>query len=290
MKKVFLSIKKILLRNKPLLITVVFAILALCGWLIFSDNLNFGDLFLNLLAGFIASILTISIIDHILKHEHEKDTLPLKLSLYRDVQLFASKTIGLWQEMYVQSIENRSEISMEELFSRDTMNAIYDHLDLEGKPNIIPEQDWFLYIDTNLSEIQKCGEKILDRYISVASPELLQSIHYLISDSVFAGIGLKLINQVRTLDVRNNIPRLPILRTYTVFPRERDFGEIDNLLKWCNENYNVLSGKSSTVFQVPQRVIIINPQSHPSSIVSTEKIERLTVKYNEWVNSSPQIQ
>ncbi len=113
MKKVFLSIKKILLRNKPLLITVVFAILALCGWLIFSDNLNFGDLFLNLLAGFIASILTISIIDHILKHEHEKDTLPLKLSLYRDVQLFASKTIGLWQEMYVQSIENRSEISME---------------------------------------------------------------------------------------------------------------------------------------------------------------------------------
>lgn len=289
MKKSLLSIKSYITRNKPLSITVAFAIGAFIGWVLCSECLNLGDLFLNLLAGFIASILTISIIDHILKCEHEKNTLPLKLSLYRDVQLFTSRIIELWQEMYVQSIESRSEIAIEELFSENTINGIYDCLDLEGKPNIIPAQNWFLYIENNLSEIQKRGEIILDRYISVAPPELLQSIHHLISDSAFAGIGLKSLNLVRALDKRERIPRIPILRAYAVFPSERDFAEIDILLKWCNENYNELSGKSSTVYHVSQKVIIINPHVPPSSIIRKDKIERCAIDYEKWVNSSPQI-
>ncbi len=288
-KKAFLSIKSYIIRNKPLSITVAFAIGAFIGWVVCSERLNLGDLFLNLLAGFIASILTISIIDHILKCEHEKNTLPLKLSLYRDVQLFTSRIIGLWQEMYVQSIESRSEIAIEELFSENTINAIYDCLDLEGKPNVIPAQDWFLYIDNNLSEIQKCGEIILDRYISVAPPELLQSIHHLISDSAFAGFGLKVLNRVRAFDLRKRIPRLPMLRAYAIFPSERDFAEIDNLLKWCNKNYDELSGKSSTVYHVSQRVTIVNPHVPPSSIISKDKIEGCAINYEKWVNSSPQI-
>lgn len=289
MKRFLSSIKKYVYHNKPLIITIIFAIIALIGWLIFSEHLNIGDLFLNLLSGFIASILTILIIDHILKHEHEKNTLPLKLSLYRDAQLFTSRIIDLWQEMYVQSIENRSEITIEELFSKNTINAVYSCLDLEGNPNIIPTQNWFLYIDTNLSEIKKCGEKILDRYISVASPDLLQSIHHLIYDSAFAGIGLKLISQIRALDVRDDFPRLPVLRCYAAFPNERDFIEINNLIIWCNKSYNELSGKSSTVYQVSQKVTIINPHLPPSSIISKEKIERHTVDYEKWVKSSQQI-
>ena len=289
MKKAFLSIKNYIFCNKPLLITVAFAIGAFIGWVKCSEHLNLGDLFLNLLAGFIASILTILIIDHILKREHEKNTLPLKLSLYRDVQLLSSRIIRLWEEMYVQSIEHRSGIAVEELFSENTMKEIYDCLDLEGKPNITPAQDWFLYIDNHLSEIQKCGEKILDRYINVASPELLQSIHHLISDSAIAGMGLEIMNRVRALDIRDSFPRLPMLRAYALFPNERDFAEIDNLIKWCNENFDELSGKSSTVYQVTQKVTIINPHVPPSSIISREKIEKYAMDYEKRVKSSPQI-
>ena len=242
-KKAISTIRNWIAQNKPLLITISFAIASFVFWLIFSNELNWGDLFLNLLAGFIASILTIAVIDHILKREQEQSELPLKLALYRDVQLFTSRIIGLWKEMYVQSIEQRSIISIDELFSKETMEAIYDNLDLEGRPSIIPEQDWFTYINCNYKEIQNCGEKILDRYISVASPIILQSIHHLISDSAFAGLGLKIVNQIRDVDVRNGIPRVPLLRCYSFPPSERDYEEIYILFKWCNESYIELSGK-----------------------------------------------
>lgn len=288
-KKSIFTIKNWLSKNKPLLITIAFAIISFVLWLIFSNELNWGDLFLNLLAGFIASILTIAVIDHILKREQEQNELPLKLALYRDVQLFTSRIIGLWQEMYVQSIEQRSIISVDELFSKEIMDAIFNHLDLDGKPNIIPEQNWFLYISNNYADIQKKGEKILDRYINIASPDLMQSIHHLISDSTFAGAPLRLINEIKVSDVRSGMPRLPLLSANTIFPSERDFVEIKNLFKWCNKNYTELSGKSSTIYQIAQNVSIINPHVVPSSVVTQEKIERYAAAYQKWAKQKAEL-
>lgn len=289
MKKAIFTIKNWLSQNKPLLITVAFAIVSFVFWLIFSNELNWGDLFLNLLAGFIASILTIAVIDHILKREQEQNELPLKFALYRDVQLFTSRIIGLWQEMYVQSIEQRSKISIDELFSKETMKAIFENLDLEGKPNIIPEQNWFLYISNNYADIQKKGEKILDRYINIASPDLMQSIHHLISDSTFAGMPLGLLNQIKATDLRSGIPRLPLLIANTISPSERDFVEIKNLFKWCNKNYTELSGKSSTIYQIAQNVSIINPHVMPSSVITQEKISKYETAYTEWAKKNAEL-
>ena len=288
-KKAISTSRNWIAQNKPLLITIAFAIASFVFWLIFSNELNWGDLFLNLLAGFIASILTIAVIDHILKREQEQSELPLKLALYRDVQLFTSRIIGLWQEMYVQSIEQRSIISIDELFSKETMEAIYENLDLEGKPNVIPEQNWYLYISNCYADIQKKGEKILDRYFNLASPDLMQSIHHLISDSAFAGTPLGIINQIRVSDVRSGIPRLPLLSANTISPNERDFAEIKNLFKWCNKNYTELSGKSSTMYQIAQNISIINPHVAPSSVITQEKISKYEPAYTEWVEKNAEL-
>ncbi|WP_129724225.1 hypothetical protein [Xylanivirga thermophila] len=88
-------------KNSALLITIEFSILFLILWLCFADEILLEDLWVNLLSGFIASISTITVIDNILKKQIEEDNLPLKLAMYRNVQLFVSRLISLWQEMYV---------------------------------------------------------------------------------------------------------------------------------------------------------------------------------------------
>ena len=84
-------------QSTPLLITVLFALLAGIGWLLTADTLKISDLCLNLLAGFISSGITIGVIERIIHKQKESKDIPLQKAMYRDVQLFASRLIGFWQ-------------------------------------------------------------------------------------------------------------------------------------------------------------------------------------------------
>lgn len=157
MKKLWSKLKEFAKKNIALLITIGFSILFLILWLYFAEEILLEDLWVNLLAGFIASICTITVIDNILKKQIEKDNLPLKLAMYRDVQLFVSRLISLWQEMYVQSVVLEKKLLISELFTSENINKIYTQLDLEGFPNVTPRQNWFNYIDNAQRDLCERG-------------------------------------------------------------------------------------------------------------------------------------
>lgn len=274
--------------NPALFVTVIFALVSFLLWIFSTDELDFSDLWLNLLAGFVASICTISVIDNILKRQKEKDELPFRIALYRDAQLFASKLISLWQEMYTQSQDDRSDIRVEELFSEEIIEKIFCSLDLEGHPNTIPKQDWFSYIEFNRAELVSRGNQILDRYVTIAEPELFYAIHHLVNDSTFVGL-LQYVKQTRTVDVRNRIPRHPLLLSYTMKPRAKDYEAIGALFTWCRTEYKKIKGKGK-VYQIAERVVVVNPNSPPSSIMTQEKILRISREYDVWQKSKPTIQ
>lgn len=276
------TIIKLFKKNMALGFTIAFAIITLILWLCSVDEIDFSDLWLNLLAGFIATICTITIIDSNLRKQKEKEDIPIRLALYRDVQLLASRIICLWQEMYEQCNSSRKEILIDDLFSETEIGYIYENLDLEGIPNVIPARNWYIYIVENATDFKQRGNRILDRYVSLAEPELFQAIHYLVNDSVFCE-RLLFIQTIKHTDACEKIPRVPLLKNYVYKPTEKDFESIRIINNWCRENYKKLSA-GGNVYSIQERVVIMNPNVQPKSIMTQEKLEKCVTAFKLWQN------
>lgn len=264
----------------PVWITAVFALISFILWYISTPDHGLSDLWLNLLAGFIAALCTSLGIDQILRKQKEADERPLRLALYRDVQLFASRMIFLWKEMYAQSNEDRESIAIDKLFSEEIISKIYIQLDLEGRPNVIPEQDWFTYINSVAADLVQRGNRILDRYVFIIEPELVFAIHHLITDSPFVSKLLN-IRDIRARDAEKRFPRHPLLRRYTPQPRENDYKAMHDLFTWCRTNYEKLA-QGERLPKIVESVIIINPNIPPSSIMTREKLNWISSEIELW--------
>ena len=228
-------------RNAALAITVFLACLSLTLWLANPDEKTLGDLWLNLLAGFIASICTIAIVDNIIKRQKKYEQLPIRLALYRDVQLFSSRIISLWGGMYYHSVKPAEDVSTDVLFSPNELEKVFSSFDLGKKADVYPETDWFNHIFISAQELINRGNKILDRYINEADPSLIHAIHYLVNDGTLIS-GLKSMGSIRNFDIRENYPRSPLLRSYVLPPEEKDYTQITMLFVWCRNQYSELNG------------------------------------------------
>ena len=276
-------------KNKPLLITIFFGLISGAGWFFTTDDMKISDLCLNLFAGFISSGITIGVIDRIIRRQQEVKDTPIKKALYRDVQLFTSRLIDLWKEMYVQSTEERSQLTLEELFDPANIVEIGGNLDLEGFPNITPKQDWFTYIEHQRKDLSNLGEKILSTYISIADPELIQAIHYLVNDSAYIG-HLRWIGVMRAYDNSNNVPRPALLGWYTMLPQETDYVMVKQLIAWCKKQFKLLHKKdqpdSVYVYPIAERITLINPNTPPTSIMPKDKKFAAFDAFKAWQDAS----
>lgn len=260
--------------NVALCVTIIFAVVFFLLWIICADKYDFADLWLNLLAGFISSAITISVIDKIIKKQKDKNEAPMRKAMYRDIQLFTSRFIGLWQEMYAQSTEKRTELSIEELFEPENINLIRENLNLEGFPNVFPKQTWFTYIEECRKDLVTRGEKIINAYLSIAEPEVIQSIHFLINDSFLVG-NLSLMQRIHSCDLEKHIPRPALLVCYTAEPNDADKEMALQLFSWCKIQYKKLHDASRTeikdIYPIPTKLTIINKSTPPTSIMNEEE-------------------
>lgn len=278
-------ILKFLRKNTEVLITLVFAVIVFTLWIFSTGEHDIPSLWLNLLASFVSSICTILVINNILKRQKEKEVQPLHIALYRDIQLFASRTIDLWSEMYVRSTKSKAKIEVNTLFSELVIMEIYSQLDLEGKPNVFPEQNWFVFIDNSVTDLFWRGNKILDRYVSVAEPELFQAIHHLINDSPFIGHLLRIKN-IHNYDISEGCPRCPLLLEYTIKPTENDYKAIKTLFDWCGTAYTKLENAGG-VYKIVTTITYQNCSQ--SSIMTDEKKQNCINKFEAWRNSETKV-
>lgn len=275
--------------NKPLLLTALFAIISAICWLFTTESLKLSDLCLNLLAGFISSGITIGVIDRIIRKQQEVEEVPLKKALYRDVQVFTSRLINLWQEIYTQSIANRTNITIEELFDPENILTMCSDLDLSCCPNVSPKQNWFTYIEYYRKDLVHRGEKILETYMGIAEPEIIQAIHFLINDSSYI-THLAHVNLIHTNDIINKVPRPTLLGWHMIVPQEKDYVMIKQLLSWCRSQFTRLHSKEYQdmidIYPIAERITLVNPSIAPTSIMSTEKKNAEFTAFKEWQERS----
>lgn len=274
--------------NIALIITFLLAVVFGWLWYISPENNRYADLWLNLSAGFIASAITISVIDRILKKQKETNERPLRQAMYRDIQLFTSRFIQMWQEMYLHSVEIRTNMTVEEFFEPSSIEMIRNSLDLSCMANVYPEQTWFSYIENARIDLKSRGQKILTTYSNIAEPEVLQSIHYLIYDSAYLGC-LNIVAQTHAYDVHNHIPRPTLLAYYTLKPKELDSKMASKLFTWCHTQYKKLqeNSKGTTVIVMPisAQLHFQDSDTKVTSAITIEKLNRMENEFRNWQQS-----
>lgn len=271
------KLKTIIQKNSVLLILFIAAGLSLCGWL-FIPCLS--SLFLNLLTGFISSIFTVIVIDKILQKREEKDQEPIKLALYREVQLFASSLISLWSSMYEESCEHKEQISVKTLFTEDTVDKIAWSLNLDKEANVIPKQTWFSYLATQSQSIIKRGNKLIDRYAFFLEPELFQTIYHLCNEGSLL-YGMTRIAILHQADILSNIPRPHVLICYFFPLDEQDLEVANKLFDWCSLTYSKLKNHNG-IYDIQKDVTIVNPNLPPRARIEKEDVERLLKDFKHW--------
>lgn len=271
--------KKWFKNNIALTINAVIAAIMLLLWFFFAEERDWSELALNMGAGFLATTVTIFVIDRLLEKKHQEDMRPLRLAMYRDIQLFTSRLISLWVEMYEASAEDRANITIDELFTKEKMQSIYGGLDLELKAPIMPEMDWFQYISSEIEDLRKRGEKILGRYSVQGLPQLFYMMHYLVDDSVWIGCGTLYWAGIRQTDAIQGIPRHPLLKCFLCTPAEKDFDTIQQLFQWCREEFNEL--QDTSIYKI-DRCTHMRENSVPSARISDEKMQKYNMLYERY--------
>lgn len=117
---------------------------------------------------------------------------------------------------------------------------------------IIPGMSIYEYIIYRNPIISDLGNTILERYSTTASPEVLQNIHYLISDSCLIGERLNNIKKARIISEKHKQSIAPYLKNYLISPTERDRIEMLRLIEWCNIQYEEYKDKSNSIYKINQ--------------------------------------
>lgn len=261
--------------NMALIVTFLLAILFGWLWFIAPEGNRYAELWLNLSAGFIASFITITVIDRILKNQKETNERPLRQAMYRDIQLFTSRFVLLWQEMYLHSVTERANMKVEELFEPSTIEIIRNSLDLSCMANTYPKQNWFSYIENARKDLENKGQKILSKYTNIAEPEALQAIHYLITDSAYLA-RLSIIEQMRMINEREHLLSITLLGNYTMNPKDIDLLMVSQLFEWCRSQYEKLheTSKDTTdlIMPIPYQLNFESSQTKADSTITEEKL------------------
>lgn len=200
------------------------------------DEIVLVDLWLNLLASFIASLCTLLLIERTLQNRKEKNELPLRIARYRDIQLFTSRLITLWMRMFQFTSQWEKEISIDTLFTKDIINGIYERLNMQEEAPVLPKQNWNIYINNYITDLIDRGNHILDRYVSIMPPELFGAIHHLTNDSPF----IERLRNINELERTGISMRVPLLKHYIPLPSSRDYESIHILFQWCESEYEKL--------------------------------------------------
>jgi hypothetical protein len=229
-------IKNSIINEKLLiLVVIVLIIIGLILWLLVKKTKDFG---LNFTTEILGAVITVFILDRLIKKREEDKNIPLKIAIYEDIRLYTTRYIGFWIETYLLSVPEDPPKDISDFFSKIGMPKILSYLHLDSEPNVTPSQKWWDWIVHNAKEFKVNGEKILDRYSGFLDPEIFGHLHRL-TESHFNGC-LIMIPAIRQSDNIYKTPRVKVLGNYSIEPMEDDFKAILGLVNWCENSYNDL--------------------------------------------------
>lgn len=204
---------------------------------------NFGsgslkEFGLNAFTETLGILITVVLVDYLIKKQEENRLLPQQASAYENVRLLTSLIISFWTDTYKESVSGSPPDSLEMLFSKQSFDKIGQNLNLDSQPSVIPKRTWWEWLPKNLREFNQLAEKILERHNTILDPEAYFAVHKIAAE----GIKPELLITMREVDKSAGFPRPKILQCYWYMPEEH-MEAILELTKWCTNKAEFLESK-----------------------------------------------
>lgn len=238
-------------------------------WLSTSGEMsNFG---LNAFTETLGILVTVLIVDNLIKRQEELRSLPQKATAYEDVRLLATRIVGFWSEVYRACVPETSPTSVNELFCPVSFEKMGRHLNLDAQPNVTPTRTWWDWFPQNLSDHKKRAETILERHNNVLDPVTYAHVHQIATD----GIDPDIFHTLRQSDQQmGGFPRPHILASYYFLP-ESYCETVINLVSWCDKQFTQLEGNG--IVGLKRVGATIGPwerQDAPPSMIAEQELLR----------------
>lgn len=216
---------------------------------------NADMLLYNLSISYIASYMFYALVnfipDWIEAIEKEKEMLALRGAIHREIQLFTSRLISLWNDIVMSASRKESfnilnEDDIKELFNIEFMKKISTLVILSDNSNVKSVSnyysDWYTQILEEINEISNLGNLILTRYKNDIPSKIFYDLFYIINDSSIMA-ALPRIIEISTSFNGENIPLSQCIDFESKIGKknvDRSCQSIISLYDWVNTEYDYI--------------------------------------------------
>ncbi len=266
------------MRHKRLLVLLISLIASGCLYLWLSTSGEASNFGLNAFTETLGILVTVLIVDHLIKRQEELRSLPQKATAYEDVRLLTTRIVGFWSDVYRACIPEPSPISVEALFCKASFEKMQKNLNLDSQPNVAPPRTWWDWLPQSLSDHKKRAETILERHNNVLDPNAYAYVHQIATE----GIEPEIIHSLRQTDSQTGFPRPRILGSYYFLP-ENYCETVIGLVAWCEEQIKQLEGNG--IVGLKRVGATIGPwdrQDKPPSMLDEQELIRQLTAVKEF--------
>lgn len=229
------------MRHKRLLVLLMLLIASACLYLWLATNGELSSFGLNAFTETLGILVTVLIVDHLIKRQEEVRSLPQKAAAYEDVRLLTSRIVSFWSDVFRSCVSEASPSSLDDLFCQASFEKMLANLNLNSQPNVTPPRTWWEWLPQSLSQHRELAETILARYNNVLDPTIYSFVHKIGTE----GVDPNIINTIRQSDLQMKFTRPPVLGYYYPLP-EHYCETVVALVRWCEENVGMLEKNGVT--------------------------------------------
>lgn len=209
---------------------------------------------LNAFTEILGIIVTIFLVDQILKSQERRRLWPLQTSAFRDVQTFVNEITGLWLNAYNWS--GKGELSppakppaTQEFLTIPYFQAIRQRLNLDKDACVFPNRSWWEYLPQAENKIRQNGENILERHAAVLDPVAYGLVHKVLNGMFNPNTGLNMLNPLRETSgfvAEDEWQQLPESRRHLLghywYVTEESVKDVADLYAWYRINIKLYLG------------------------------------------------
>ncbi len=215
-------------------------------WVIGNESLS--DFGLNLFTEMLGVLITIFVIDSLVRRRESKRQLPLNLSIYRDTFKFFGQFITIFHPAYVVSVPLELPDSLEGFISENGMGKVFKYLDLDTiQPRVAPAKTWYQQFRERSISITKLGDTFLERYRGLTDPMVFNAVHTLINGEFFRSI--RVMESIRNYGLKSGKKYTMSFRSFGVRFSEKEYQSLQILNSWIKKGYKELSKFDSSIPQ-----------------------------------------
>lgn len=264
--------------EKYIIITLVLLILiGLFCWIGSTSTEQFG---LNFLTEMLGVGITVLILDQLIKRKERKRTISIEIAIYKEIVFYLTRYYHFWSNAFRFSVPEKDPETFEDFFSENGMSKIFEYLNLDAKPYVSPETNWWEWLVFNANEFVEIGDKILNRYSYNLDPVAFDFLHSM-TGFTFNKVILTIPSLIQ-VDKKENYPRLKILSKYTIKPEKKDYEVILGLIKWCDETYIDLKKFNINLLEPTRCYTLKNKIMPPPSMITQDILEHYKFEYNQY--------